>query len=201
MSVDEGPAPGERVLEDLDLAATDYAARCCSAGDTERAELRERLVAHCLPFAGRMARRYRGRGENLEDLEQVARLGLVKAVDRYDPGRGSFTAYAVITISGEIKRHFRDRTWGVHVPRRVQDLSLEAGHVSVALTTELSRAPTDAELAARLQVSEFTLRDAQVSAGGYSPSSLNLPAGGQDGAELGDLLAAPIRTSSRWPTG
>ena len=73
---------GERVLEDLDLAATNYAARCEFADDLERTRLREEFVALCLPFAGRMARRYRGRGEALEDLEQVARLGLVKAIDR-----------------------------------------------------------------------------------------------------------------------
>ena len=188
MSVNEGPAPGERVLEDLDLAATDYAARCCSAGDTERAELRERLVAHCLPFAGRMARRYRGRGENLEDLEQVARLGLVKAVDRYDPGRGSFTAYAVITISGEIKRHFRDRTWGVHVPRRLQDLSLEVGHAAMVLTAELCRQPTPAELAAHLDLPLSAVSEALESSAGYAPSSLNAPAGVDGSAEFGDLI-------------
>ena len=160
---------GERVLEDLDLAATDYASRLRSADDTARAALREDLVAYCLPFAGRMARRYRGRGEALEDLEQVARLGLVKAVDRYDPRRGSFTAYAVITISGEIKRHFRDQTWGVHVPRRVQNLSLEVGHATTMLTADLSRQPTSAELAAHLRLSESAVLEALESSAGYSP--------------------------------
>jgi RNA polymerase sigma-B factor len=178
----------EPMLEDLDLIAATYAESAADAAPEEQARLRDELTNRCLPFAGRMARRYRGRGEPLEDLEQVARLGLLKAIDRYDPARGSFTAYAVITISGEIKRHFRDRTWGVHVPRRVQDLTLEAGHASAALTAELSRQPTTAELAARLQVSEVALRDAQTSAGGYSPASLNVPVGGHDAGELGDLL-------------
>ncbi|OJF10290.1 SigB/SigF/SigG family RNA polymerase sigma factor [Couchioplanes caeruleus] len=177
-----------RVLEDLDAAAVDYAARVAAASDAERAVLRDRLTRVCLPFAGRMARRYRGRGEALEDLEQVARLGLIKAIDRYDPERGSFTAYAVITISGEIKRHFRDRTWGVHVPRRIQDLSLEVGHASMVLTTELSRTPTSAELAERLGVGEPAVREALESAAGYSPSSLNAPAGGEGTAEFGDLI-------------
>ncbi|MFI7603182.1 SigB/SigF/SigG family RNA polymerase sigma factor [Actinoplanes sp. NPDC049681] len=177
-----------RVLEDLDAAATDYATRMATASDAERAVLRDELTRTCLPFAGRMARRYRGRGESLEDLEQVARLGLVKAIDRYDPERGSFTAYAVITISGEIKRHFRDRTWGVHVPRRIQDLSLEVGHASMVLTTELSRTPTPSELAERLKVSEAAVMEALESAAGYSPSSLNAPAGGDGAAEFGDLL-------------
>ncbi|GAA3345854.1 hypothetical protein GCM10020358_54530 [Amorphoplanes nipponensis] len=176
------------MLEDLDVAAIDYAARFSSAGRAERAELRERFVAFCLPFAGRMARRYRGRGEAVEDLEQVARLGLVKAIDRYDPQRGSFTAYAVITISGEIKRHFRDRTWGVHVPRRVQDLSLEVGHATALLTGESSRRPTAAELAAHLRVPETAVLEALESSAGYNPASLNAPAGAEGTAELGDLM-------------
>jgi len=127
---DDVQAP-ERMLEDLDAAALDFAGRSSTASAAEVAVLRDELTRYCLPFASRLARRYRGRGEPLEDLEQVARLGLVKAIDRYDPDRGSFTAYAVITISGEIKRHFRDKTWGVHVPRRVQDLSLEVGHATM----------------------------------------------------------------------
>src|SRR5690606_5918404 len=90
-------------LEDLDGAALSYAAQIAERPVAERQGLREDLVQLALPFAGRLARRYRGRGEPLEDLEQVARLGLVKAVDRYDPERGSFTAYAAVTITGEIK--------------------------------------------------------------------------------------------------
>lgn len=181
----------DRVFEDLDLAATTFAARCQHADADERAALREELVSRCLPFAGRMAGRYRGRGESIEDLEQVARLGLVKAVDRYDPGRGSFTAYAVITISGEIKRHFRDRTWGVHVPRRMQDLSLEVTHAMVVLTTELARRPTVAELGAHLRLPEAAVVEALESSAGYTPASLNAPAGADGSAELGDLIGVP----------
>jgi RNA polymerase sigma-B factor len=186
---DQVCAPAGPVLEDLDGAAVDYAARVAGAGAAERAGLRAEFTARCLPFAARVAWRYRGRGETLEDLEQVARLGLVKAVDRYDPRRGSFTAYAVVTMSGEIKRHFRDRTWGVHVPRRVQDLSLEVGHAAAGLTGELSRTPTPAEVAERLRVPESAVLDALGSAAGYSPASLNAPVGRGDGAvELGELL-------------
>jgi RNA polymerase sigma-B factor len=181
-------APPDRTLEDLDAAALAYAAGAADAAAVRRATMRDDLTRHCLPFATRLARRYRGRGEPLEDLEQVARLGLVKAIDRYDPARGSFTAYAVITISGEIKRHFRDKTWGVHVPRRIQDLCLEVGHASMLLTTELSRTPTVAELAANLRVSEAAVREAQESSAGYSPASLNAPAGGDGAGELGDRL-------------
>jgi RNA polymerase sigma-B factor len=180
--------PAENTLEDLDAAALAYAGRRAGASQAELDAAREDLVRYCLPFAGRLARRYRGRGEYLDDLEQVARLGLVKAVDRYDPERGSFTAYAVITISGELKRHFRDRTWGVHVPRRVQDLSLEVGHASMLLTSTLARTPTVGELADRLGVPEAAVLEAVESAAGYSPASLNAPVAEDGALEFGDLL-------------
>ncbi|KAB1139381.1 SigB/SigF/SigG family RNA polymerase sigma factor [Micromonospora sp. DT46] len=182
------PPPTDRGLEDLDAAALAYAARIEGLPPERRQEARDDLVRFALPFAGRLARRYRGRGEPLEDLEQVARLGLVNAVDRYDPERGSFTAYAAITIVGEIKRHFRDRTWGVHVPRRLRDLILEVGQATSALTSELSRAPTVAELAERLETPQEEILAALESAAGYSPASLNAPVGGESSAEFGDLV-------------
>jgi len=178
--------------DDLDTAALAYAAGLTGATPAERGLLRDRMTEQCLPFAGRLARRYRSRGEPLEDLEQVARLGLVKAIDRYDPARGSFTAYAVITITGEIKRHFRDRTWGVHVPRKMQDLGLELGHATAALTGSLARNPTVAELADRLQISREAVLEVMESAAGYSSSSLNVPVG-SDGAEFGDLIGGADR--------
>jgi RNA polymerase sigma-B factor len=182
------PAPGGRVLEDLDALALAYSSRSAHAPALERRRLRDELIVRCLPFAGVLARRYWGRGEPIEDLEQVARLGLVKTIDRYDPARGSFTAYAVVTISGEIKRHFRDRTWGVHVPRRLQDLSLEIGHATLALTGSLSRSPTVAELAEHVHSSEESVIEALTSAAGYTPASLNAPVGGDASGELGDLF-------------
>ncbi|MFY1632021.1 SigB/SigF/SigG family RNA polymerase sigma factor [Solwaraspora sp. WMMB335] len=180
----------ERALEDLDGAALSYAARFADPTEGRREHLREELVQLALPFAGRLARRYRGRGEPLEDLEQVARLGLVKAVDRYDPERGSFTAYAAVTITGEIKRHFRDRTWGVHVPRRLQDLTIEVSQATAVLTSELSRSPTVAEIARRLETSEEEILAALESAAGYTPASLNGPVGDDGPAELGDMFGA-----------
>ncbi|GAB1641197.1 SigB/SigF/SigG family RNA polymerase sigma factor [Krasilnikovia sp. MM14-A1259] len=173
---------------DLDAAAVAYAQRCTDASPDDRRVLRDELIAACLTFAGRLARRYRGRGEPLEDLTQVARLGLVKAIDRYDPGRGSFTAYAVITITGEIKRHFRDKTWGVHVPRRVQDLSLEVAQACTVLTGRNSGSPTVAEIAEYLHVDEDAVIEAIESAAGYCPASLNAPVGVDGAGELGDLL-------------
>ena len=176
-------------LQDLDVAALDYSAALARCADKDRAFLRTRFVEECLPFAGRLARRYRGRGEPLDDLEQAARMGLVKAIDRYDPERGSFTAYAVMTITGELKRHFRDTTWAVHVPRRVQDLTIEVNRARLELTTTLSRPPTTAEIADRLGAGVEDVVEAIASSAGYSPVSLNAPTRGTDGAaELGELL-------------
>jgi RNA polymerase sigma-B factor len=181
-------------FEDLDAAAMLYARRSTSVAVDARAGLRAQFAAECLPFAGRLARRYRGRGEPVEDLEQVARLGLLKAIDRYEPGRGSFTAYAVVTICGEIKRHFRDRTWAVHVPRAMQDLNLSVRHATGELTGDLARTPTEAEIAGYLGVSEYDVVRALGSGGGHSPVSLNMPVTGGDGrAELGDVLGVVDR--------
>ncbi len=176
-------------LENLDEIAEVYARRAAELPDPERRHLRDELVDRAMPFARRLAGRYRNRGEPVDDLVQVASLGLVKAVDRYDPGRGSFTAYAMATISGEIKRHFRDRTWGVHVPRRLQDLSLAIGHGTTVLTNVLSRTPTTAELAAYLQTDEAEIAAAIESSAGYTPSSLNMPVG-DGGGEIGDLMGS-----------
>jgi RNA polymerase sigma-B factor len=178
-----------RALEDLDATALAYAGRVAAApADLERE--RERFIRECLPLARRLSGRFRGRGEPLEDLEQVARLGLVKAIDRYDPDRGSFTAYAVSTITGELKRHFRDAAWAVHVPRPVRELLLEARQARVQLTAELHRAPRIPEVAARLGVGEAEVAEAYVANGGYSPRSLDAApvAGDNTVATLGDML-------------
>ncbi|MET0419567.1 MAG: sigma-70 family RNA polymerase sigma factor, partial [Actinoplanes sp.] len=103
---------------------------------------------------------------------------------------GSFTAYAVITISGEIKRHFRDRTWGVHVPRRMQELILEVGHAATDLTGTLARTPTAEEIAVRLDVTVGAVLEAMESSASYAPSSLNAPLA-DDGGEVGDLVGGP----------
>jgi RNA polymerase sigma-B factor len=178
--------------DDLDVAATAYARDAAMASATERATLRDDFTRYCLPFADRVAHRYGGRGEPSEDLEQVSRMGLVKAIDRYDPERGSFTAFALLTMTGELKRHFRDRTWGLHVTRRVQDLSLEVGRASAEMTGELSRRPDAGEIATRLGVTREAVTEAMASAaGGYTPVSLNLPVTQGEPAELGDLLGDP----------
>jgi RNA polymerase sigma-B factor len=116
---------------------------------------REQAFHRYLPLAYRLARRYRYAEEPMEDLEQVAGIGLLKAIDRFDPERGTaFSSFAVPTILGEIRRHFRDSTWAVRVPRQLQDLTLQIERARDELTTSLGRQPTIAELSHRLGASE-----------------------------------------------
>ncbi|GGK43872.1 hypothetical protein GCM10010124_40870 [Pilimelia terevasa] len=184
--------PDSGDLLDLDAAAETYAQGVGALPEgPQRRVARDAMVASALPFAARLARRYRNRGEPLEDLEQVARLGLVKAVDRYDPARGSFTAFAVITITGELRRHFRDHSWGVHVPRRLQELSLDVTQATAVLTSELSRAPSTTEIADYLGVEEAEVRTGQELAAAYTATSLNRPVSEDGRAELGELIGAP----------
>ena len=110
---------------------------------------RDQALVELMPLVRALALRYAGRGEPLEDLVQVGSIGLIKAVDRFDIDRGvDFPSYAVPTIVGEIRRHFRDKAWAMHVPRRLKELSLRLSRVLDQLTTELGRSPTIAELAA-----------------------------------------------------
>src|SRR5919199_1926597 len=121
----------------------------------DRARVRERLIELYVPLAQYLARRFRNRGEPLDDLVQVANLGLIKSVDGYDITRGAaFTSYAIPMIVGELKRHFRDKGWDVRVPRRLQELRLEITKVSAELSQELGRSPTVADLAAYMGVRE-----------------------------------------------
>ncbi|MDQ0954968.1 RNA polymerase sigma-B factor [Streptomyces phaeochromogenes] len=160
----------------------------------ERQALRDELVRAWLPMANRIALRYRGRGESVEDLGQVAALGLVKAVDRYDPERGNaFESYAIPTITGEIKRHFRDHMWVLHVPRRVQDLRnrVRAAVKELSQTTP-GRNPTIAEIAAYTRMSEDDVRAGFEALDSFTALSLDaeLP-GSDDGYALGDALGEP----------
>jgi RNA polymerase sigma-B factor len=178
-------------LEDLDAAATAYAQAWETATARRRTQLRDDLICHCLPFAGRMARRYTGRGEPIEDLRQVARIGLINAIDRYNPARGSFTAFAVITVCGELKRHFRDKTWGLHVNRRLQDLAVELQHAVMVLTNTLQRAPSETELAQHLGVTEEQVRRARLCGASYTPVPLSTPTGNDGSLEMGDAFGTP----------
>lgn len=131
------------------------------AADHE-SEVRDELVVSHLNLARYLAMRFAHRGEQIDDLVQVATLGLIKAIDRYDPTRGvEFTTYAAPTIIGEIKRYFRDKGWAVRVPRRQQELNLAVNREIERAALELGRSPTVADLAARLRVSEEDIIEAQ----------------------------------------
>ena len=157
----------------------------------ERAALLDEAVTLHLPLARSLAMRYQRRGEPLNDLVQVAALGLVKAVQGYDPGKGpEFLSYAVPTITGEIKRHFRDRGWAIRPPRRLQELRLNLGRATEQLTHELQRSPRTSEVAERLGVSEDDVIEAMTSARDYRTTSLEVPVDGEGGTSLGELLGS-----------
>jgi RNA polymerase sigma-B factor len=153
----------------------------------QRDRLREQLVEQHLPLVRYFARRYAGRGEPMDDLLQAGSVGLVKAVDRFDPGRGlEFSTYAAPTILGEIRRHFRDRTWAVHVHRSLQELTAEVARCAGELTAELNRAPSVAELSARCGRTEEEVLEALDCAAAYTADSLEAPAGAD--RTLGDSI-------------
>ena len=150
-----------------------------------RAQLEEAAVLASLRLAESVARRYLGRGLELEDLLQVARLALVKAVRRYQPGAGtSFAAFAVPTIAGEVKRHFRDCGWAVRPPRRLQEFKSRLAAQEERLLQELHREPTLTDLADALRVSPAAVTEAQLSAAAYNACSLESPTTGRDRAEV-----------------
>jgi len=160
----------------------------------EHDTLREQIVESWLPMAERLAGRFRSRGENYEDLRQVAALGLVKAVDRYDPELGNaFESYAVPTITGEIKRHFRDHMWTLHVPRRVQDLRNRVRFAGQDLSQTIpGRKPTVAEIAEHARMSEEDVLTGLEALESFTALSLDaeLP-GSEDGYSLSDALGSP----------
>ncbi|MEO3754352.1 SigB/SigF/SigG family RNA polymerase sigma factor [Streptomyces sp. B6B3] len=156
-----------------------------------RDALVEEIVRAWMPMAGRLARQYRNRGESLEDLTQVAHLGLVKAVGRYDPSLGSaFESYAVPTIQGEIKRHFRDHLWGLHVPRRVQELRnrVRVAHNELCRSVDDRRVDVRA-LAERTRLSEDEVRTGLDAMDSYAVLSLDAELASQgEGYSLLDVL-------------
>src|SRR6266540_1804947 len=150
--------------------------------------LRDEIVASQVGLAEYLARRFKNRGEPIEDLIQVALLGLLKAVERFDPSRGlEFSTFATPTVLGELKRHFRDRGWTVRVPRRVQELHLQLGRIISMLGQEQGRSPTPAEIAERAGVSEEDVLEAMEAGSLYRLVSLDGSATPDD--ESGDLAA------------
>jgi RNA polymerase sigma-B factor len=169
--------------------------------DPARPAVRHHAIEAWLPLANDLARRFAGRGEPIQDLVQTATVGLIKAVDRFDVTRGSdFAAFAVPTIVGEVKRYFRDQTWDLHVPRRLQELRRAIAEATERLAQERGRSPTPAELAEDLAVPEEDVVEGMKVAQAYTTASLDAPArgaGDQAGAALGDLLGEEDRDLAR----
>ncbi len=156
---------------------------------TRDERLRDELVTEHIGLARRLAHRFANRGEPYDDLVQVGSIALIKAVDRFDPDRGvEFTTYATGTVIGELKRHFRDKGWAVRAPRRIQELYLELGHTIDALSQELGRPPTVAELAESIGVSQDAILEAIEAGQGYRSSSIDAP--GQRDETLADRLGS-----------
>ncbi len=180
-------APGrgaERTREDRELFLR------YRAGD---ARAREELVTRFLPLARQLARRYQRASEPLDDLLQVASMGLIKAIDRFDAERDiAFSSYAVPTILGEIKRHFRDRTWAVRVPRDLQELTLKVDKAVGKLSEDLHRQPSVAEIGGAVGADEEMVLEALQAGGAYRAVSFDAPRGGNDGDDdvstLGDSI-------------
>ncbi|MEV6327059.1 RNA polymerase sigma factor SigF [Streptomyces sp. NPDC051909] len=188
-----GPAP-EAASEPHDRSgarALFVELRGLPEGSPEKAALRDRLVRMHLPLVEHLARRFRNRGEPLDDLTQVATIGLIKSVDRFDPDRGvEFSTYATPTVVGEIKRHFRDKGWAVRVPRRLQELRLSLTTATAELSQQHGRSPTVHELAERLGISEEEVLEGLESANAYSTLSLDVPDTDDESPAVADTLGA-----------
>ena len=152
---------------------------------------RDALVERFLPLARQLARRYQRTGEPLDDLVQVASLGLLKAIDRFDPERSTaFSSFAVPTILGELKRYFRDKGWSVRVPRDLQELAVRVDRLGEELSRELGRAPTPAEMAENLGVTTEQVLEAREAAGAYRAVSLDKPR--TDDEDAGEAYAEAV---------
>ena len=160
-----------------------------SKEDSRYEELRDTLVREHMPVAEHIARRFSHRGESQEDLTQVATLGLINAVDRFDPERGvDFLSYAVPTIMGEVRRHFRDTGWAVRMPRRLQELHLSVSSAISSLSQELGRAPTPSELATHIGISKDDVYKGLEAGNAYRSASLDELLTDTDEIPLGDAI-------------
>ncbi|MDT5067511.1 MAG: polymerase sigma-B factor, partial [Mycobacterium sp.] len=152
-----------RELQELSGGASEV------ADSPEVIRQRDAIVERCLPLADHIARRFDGRGEPRDDLVQVARVGLVNAVIRFDVDAGSdFVSFAVPTIMGEVRRHFRDNSWSVKVPRRLKELHLRLGAATAELSQRLGRAPTPSELAAELEMDRDEVVEGLIAGSSYN---------------------------------
>lgn len=160
-----------------------------AAGDPQRQQVREQLISGYLPVAEHLARRFAGRGEPLEDLIQVATIGLIHAVDRFEPDRGAhFLSFAIPTITGELRRYFRDHGWSTRVPRRLKDLHLDIRSAQTQLSQRLGRAPRPSEIADQLGIPVSEVIEGLQAGEAYRSSSLDEMLGEQGTATLGEFM-------------
>ncbi len=187
----EAPAPTPHAPDRAAAKALFVRLSALPEGSPERVELRNQLVRMHIPLVEHLARRFRNRGEPLDDLTQVATIGLIKSVDRFDHERGvEFSTYATPTIVGEIKRHFRDKGWAVRVPRRLQELRLSLTTATGELSQRHGRSPTVHELAEHLGISEEDVLEGLESANAYSTLSLDVPDTDDESPAVADTLGA-----------
>jgi RNA polymerase sigma-B factor len=155
-----------------------------SVSALDRRQVRDEIVAGHLPLAEHIARKYQHRGQPMDDLRQVARVGLIGAVDRFDPDRGTdFVAFAVPTIMGEIRRYFRDATWMVSVPRRLKELNRSVARAAAELVAELGCSPRPQQIATRLGISLEAVYEGLQAGMAYRADSLDIPARADDDGE------------------
>lgn len=155
----------------------------------EYLEQRDAIIERCLPLADHIARRFEGKGEARDDLLQVARIGLINAVKRFDVEMGSdFASFAVPTIMGELRRHFRDNSWSVKVPRRMKELHLQIGSATAEMSQRLGRAPTASELAAELNIDRDEVLDGLMAGSSYKTTSIDGAAGSEERPSLAETL-------------
>jgi len=188
-----GAASGHLAHVNRGASDREYRALFRHYRETGDAAAREALVERFLPLACKLAARFRRGPEPLEDLRQVAAFGLLKSIDRYDPAHGTaFSSFAVPTILGELRRHFRDTGWAIHVPRDLQELAVRLGRTNDELHHALGRAPTVAEIAARLNTTPEQVLEAREAAAAHHAESLESTMVDGDGrrATLGDVIGA-----------
>lgn len=190
-SARKGPANNRRI-DEQQLSELFTAYRACPAGSARATALHEQIVTTAMPLAQNIAQRFSGRGEDMDDLNQVAYVGLLQAIDRFDAEKGrGFVAYAVPTVMGEIRRYFRDHAWSTHVPRRLKDLTVGINKVTDDLAQRLGRSPTAAEIAAEIGAETGEVIEALAARSAYQPASLDTPLDLSDdgsGATLADTL-------------
>ena len=172
----------------MDSPRTAQAAQVPTGGSTDDATAREAQILELVPLVRGLARRYANRGEPLDDVVQVGMLGLIKAVDRFDASRGTdLMTFATPTILGEIRRHFRDHTWGVHVSRSLQEAHYAVARTVDELTTRLGRSPSVHEVAEEIDLSEEDVLEAMAVRTAYRPGSLSAPRPGADEDEPAEV--------------